>query len=1582
MIELTDVPGVVTGPDVELVSPETTNAPLDMAVLSERASKAHWALGPDSPGEDQLKNSMFNGLEGQERERAMLRYSIREDEKKREIAKQYVDSVIKSGKKVDQRDVDLIKSMTTAELNDPNTFFEKRFAETLLERTLDDAARKGVSLQNETEAGEVDAVTIAFKERVAKQEILKRQYEQVLAERKAQSWGATILDVGEALVPFTTQLDLVNAMKDAPTTSWFLGNNVGEQINHFYNLPLPEAAARLDGALKEIKEKNLFNAQTYLEMFLKFGSSERLFGNLMTVADISTVPGLTIAKTLQGIARSTNAYKNLRMATVLEAGGDIPAAGARLVFEEATAKLAGTPKGNTFKQIIDDAQPIFNPGHMTENGTAHSQQYKARLQDLLETNAEKLFDAGVVRPITIDRLIPGTQAYEAAIADAHRLFNKMYPEVNDSILAVRPIVGANTIANTDHIAVDIGTKSAEYFPHAAGAKFFAEDLYGLKPAQYSIQQNGAGYFIRMTKAIDETAPTVRNLLQTETKNSTPRGLINTFVGFLKSNEDRLPKILMDDLKLATYGASGLTKILRDVSREVGKLKDTDTFLGFVAKQRDYIDKMTKDRGRFSKDLGEFERDWINYTKRPPTEQEARAYFTYVQMNNIDWVLRNLSIYRDKSRLGLELFHFPYNGVTMKAPQIEAKMLNGVADMFQHKESAGILIWDKNTDLLSKKTNFGWRDYMGKKRLMELEKEGYKVFQLSEFGYKTLKQMPGLEDKLPKGRVTFIMAKDAESAPLNYKQIPNKPGGHVDYMDGFFVSQPEIHLARGAKNVPQYNYYGDKNAFHFTSEKQANKFTERMEVARQMLVEGKEAALENYLKGNLPFSLKGFKEQFAEFNKRDGIFDLGTPFYTRGKGQSVEDAHKISQKYQNFTNIKDSPYNIYNQNVNMQFAGKRNQTLYTIEETGSPTNPAFNFRPASLIDPIGTLDRAADNMMRGRYLDDLKIKAAERFVAEFGDALEISIQEARRDPFAALLTGKFNPAFKDAEKIAIAKNYRRSTLEFLGLKNDFDKSVDQLLNRTADAITHSKFGAKGAELVDSWTFGTIRDPIKLFRNIAFHKTMGLFNPVSFFTQINTMTHIAALAGPMVGMHSAGTSVLTWAARKNPKMLKHLDSKASSMGYWKPGQFTESFDALQRSGFWNVGGEYSMVDQFFSPKMINNMPERFLDAGTVFFREGELLTRLAAWNASYLEFRKANPTRKLKDADIKTILNRADLMTVNMSRASNASWQQGILSVPSQFLSYPIRLAEQLLGKRLTTEEKARAFLTYSIMYGVPVAAGAGVGVWPVYESFRTKLLEKGIDYDDSIVKKFFMDGLPSLILEGITGTKYDVGSRFGPGGSPIIRNVMDGKYVETLLGASGSAMKDALKTVTPFWYYALNAMNPKSDETYPITWSDLSEVLSTVSTGNQIRTMWNGIFANEYVTRNEMQVSSKITAGQGFLMGLTGTKPQEITDMWSQYGSTRNLRDHQNKAEKEAIKYFRLGIEKASEGKDADSIKYFTKAKVHMILGGFRPDQFSGVMTKAMDGYTDAIDKINMDFINGDPKRIEAWAAKAARKESK
>src|SRR5690606_30735538 len=133
---------------------------------------------------------------------------------------------------------------------------------------------------------------------------------------------------------------------------------------------------------------------------------------------------------------------------------------------------------------------------------------------------------------------------------------------------------------------------------------------------------------------------------------------------------------------------------------------------------------------------------------------------------------------------------------------------------------------------------------------------------------------------------------------------------------------------------------------------------------------------------------------------------------------------------------------------------------------------------------------------------------------------------------------------------------------------------------------------------------------------------------------------------------------------------------------------------------------------------------------------------AWNLAYMRWRAANPTKKLTDQDTAGILARAALLNGNMDRASNASWQRGVFSVPTQFWSYQVRLGEMFLGKQLTNSEKARMVTMYSILYSIPTGlavTGAGT-VWPMQEAFRKYMIENGHQYDHNKVIEAFTNGI--------------------------------------------------------------------------------------------------------------------------------------------------------------------------------------------------------------------------------------------------
>src|SRR5690606_8579321 len=276
---------------------------------------------------------------------------------------------------------------------------------------------------------------------------------------------------------------------------------------------------------------------------------------------------------------------------------------------------------------------------------------------------------------------------------------------------------------------------------------------------------------------------------------------------------------------------------------------------------------------------------------------------------------------------------------------------------------------------------------------------------------------------------------------------------------------------------------------------------------------------------------------------------------------------------------------------------------------------------------------------------------------------------------------------------------------------------------------------------------------------------------------TVTHVIGVAGPVNGWKGFEAAMAQRWAMVAPQ---HVDYIAKKIPGWKADEFKESFEWAQKSGWYRIGREVAVQSDYLDEAMVQGFGSKILEKGKWFFNEGERIVRMAAWNAAYLEWKQANPGKALNGAAAETILNRADLLSVNMTAASNSSWQRGVIGIPTQFFAYQARLAEQFLGKRLTPQEKARAFATYSIVYGIPVAMGAPTALWPMHETIKEWALQNGYEPEGPL--RFLDEGLMSVIVESLAGEQYNVSERYGPGGLPFIEDIISGDT--TILEALG------------------------------------------------------------------------------------------------------------------------------------------------------------------------------------------------------
>jgi hypothetical protein len=1119
--------------------------------------------------------------------------------------------------------------------------------------------------------------------------------------------------------------------------------------------------------------------------------------------------------------------------------------------------------------------------------------------------------------------------------------------------------------------VNLGTPESTLFDSAKQANYWARDIYKLNPEAYTIHQQGSGFHISVRMGVSEIEDATRDLL-ISTRHVTPTGVANTFLGRLRTPEDTLSVANRENRHTATHGAQELNRLAKGAADQIGTLpnKSIKRLDRFLAVQRDteYMERDVLRRGVFNQNVGEFDTAWTAMHKQPPTEQERIAYFTYVQLNDWDYMFRNVGLVRDKARQGIEEYQFIHKvldettgeSAMVKSPFIEGKIVDDIP--WTDVDDARIWVYDGKAH---SKQAFMKNGANGAERA-DVEnkiKQGYKVVQIANPVGKDLRKIAESDEV-----VHFMVVADVDRRPLSWQQLEYRPGGHVEYTHDHWVKQPVVRRAEDGRHV----YEGDQAIFNQATEAEAKKFATAMDTARVMLKDGN-PALKSYLSENLPYTVRQFQELFAEKIAADGTkvparLHIEDPIRHTTSSRNLLDAHPDLEKgYTNFENGVRSPYNLYGQ-IDKKFTNERDLTLGTVRERMNGTQPIFKLEPSKLVDPLSTMNRAMANIIRSRYLNDYKTQSVETFIQEFGDLMKVEggLAEIRKNPVYYLHNAVFETQpgspLQNA-RLAAAQNAQRAVLNLLGTNSELGRNLrwvqEDLLN-----FIYNKGGQKTSDYVAEHLLPVVQDPFRYARGVAFHAKLGLFNPVQLFLQAQTLTHVAAVSGMDNGLRgiSAATLMRRLSLTEDAKVIDHFGNMAAKLG-WKKEHFIESYTALKKTGLWNVEGEVAMKDDFFDPKLFKGAVGSFLDKGTFFFREGERLVRLTSWNAAYREWRVANPEAILDQKALSGILNRQNTLSVNMTRASAAWWQQGVMSIPTQFFSYQARLAEQFLGKRLTPAEKARAFTVYSGMYGVPTAVGAVTFAYPWYEDVRQAALERGIDVNSPGMRAL-VEGIPSTMIQMTTGNEQNFAQRYGPGGLHFFKDVFQHGKAHEIFGAAPNIIMDMTKAVAPTMKAVLSPFVPGMGD-WKMTSADAITALQEISTINNVGKAIYAFNTGQYISKNEINLGPASTA-DALMTAMLGTQPLRNTDAFILAESMKEQKSMQDAVKKEVIKNFRRALREFDQGNDGAAEKYLNNVKLQMIGAKFRPDEQSKIVSEAIDGHESFVDKMNRQHFERAP----------------
>lgn len=1262
--------------------------------------------------------------------------------------------------------------------------------------------------------------------------------------------------------------------------------------------------------------------------------------------------------------------------------------------QEAAAIDVYTRVRNEFKNLdplgdsmalIKRTVSLFSVDELGNTPFSLSRQSSDRILNALRRNATTLL--GI--PLNNSAIVRLPEAaLQKAIEEAKSVLSSTYNHANDAFLDIsfggpfgitRP---EDQLVNTTVVHLRMGMPNGQLFDNPVQAAVYGQDMYGLSANNFTILQQGNGFYINIAKSVDETLDSVRNLL-IETNNQSQGGFLNAFLGLIRTPEDILSKMTNENRKLATTAAQEVHRLMLDASKSISKnlsKREKEQLQAIWEHNRDYIDEATGDRGMFHTSIGELEDAFAERFRQMPSEKQIEAYFTYVQLNDIDYVLRNLALHRDLARIGAENVRVFYDAVdelgqaTTKSSRGFAGRLTDRIPFEDTSEDFGVWVYDS----AKKKGEFFLRSQMTREMSEDI------TTRLGTHGYKVIEVVNPLEKPLLDVAATsetihFVVTKNFENTKFDWSVLPRRPGGHVEYGDQFFVKQPRLRRST-ASGMLRHIYEGDTSILSAATGAEAKRLAIAADDARKLLKAGDEDALKRFLYQNTPWDIGTFKSFFSAKQNKDGTWtsallnldDAITWTYTGRNTSDMDHFKGTLAGYGNFFNGVRSKYNLFAQNVDKKYLGSRDPDLPRAIENGTEANPLYTLGKPRLLSPLDTLNKSLANVSRSRYMNDFKTTAVENFVNEFWSVMKTPLAELRRNPVYYFHNPVWDTETTNKTLLAAAKATRRANVMFIGAESELGSKMFWLQSKLVDKI-YQKLGQKASDYVTEKYLPTVKDPFTYARSIAFHAKLGLFNPVQLMLQAQSFVHVAAIAGPKM----AGKAAFDGLRMRQLALTENEDIIAQYARWSGAGAdlFKESYKELKNTGFYNVGGEVAWRDDVFDPDLFKGSVGTFLEKGAWFFNEGERFVRLSAWNSAFYAWREANPGVKMTNAIRNQILQRADLMSVNMTRASNAAWQEGLLSIPTQFLAFQARLAEQMLpgfSSRLTAAEKGRAFATYSAIYGVPVGAAAATAVWPYYEDVRQAALERGVHLDENALTSFHggitnsvlavlsWPGLLDAGVSTVTGKDYNINQRYGPGGTTLFKEIINGEksVVELVVGASGSIIGDMISSAEP----ATNALMSLFDkETAMPTMEDFLEVTRNISSINNVARAWMMYNQGIYMTRNGTVVTNNNTGFDAFMTGVLGTTPQGVTDTFTMLKSQKEQREVEKEAMKEVASYYRKAIREYNNGDEDLGNTYLRRAKAWLASSGIRPDKYHEVLRSAIKGHESLFNSVREDF---------------------
>lgn len=1449
-----------------------------------KAEKLNYVLGEDAPTVEQLQYSLDNGGEAGYNQQL----AFEEEQQVNRTRLEVLNEAFRHGATVE--DVQMMDPVVTPVSINPDFIIEKKYAEKISDQILtsDEDIADELDGENPVDVWEVaDQVTDisvrnAFVTDAADK--LQHQLDEDGLLTKAVGFGTM-------MIPFLSWYVKTNAVENAPTESVFVGSNLSEQITYLYNLPQSQFKQAFKQAFDDIAAISPYDALYFAEAVRRYSKSDAFMANVLE-------SGVDIAS-LVPVGAAGRAVKALRK--VPDAASLPPSKASKIAskvgLNEQSAVVDVVENTLETGQLLGDIRNaeklevllprLFSPGKVFE-GATESTTANARLKAALQANADTLRDF-VAHNSLVDRLTPEQLAERASAAfdEVKTYFNRTEDYIIDSYEVIE--AGEN-VGNVSSIAVRFGDKSGDYFKSEKGAKNWAERTLGKKTSDYEVKQEGTGFYVEVRRNIDEGGILIPS------EELPDSGWIS---GALRS-----PDYILNQSNIQARSVASQTQVILNQMLE-------QTYASFKQlSKREYedlnvlwknnvseIDPVTKQRGRFYRNMGEFDEAFYNAHNRQPTDAVREAYFTYTQLYDLDYLIRDLDLYKQKASRGFERITL---NVGDEVLEFDGKVL----------------------------TELPWDDASNSWKLRIIDGEDVKKISPRFAGKKDREYVDKLIGKgfnivRDDANATYYVTNKYKRGRIGVGNVNYRPGGHKQQAHPFYVKQPIITESGGVTR-----YSGDLTLYGARSMSEAKEIAGHFDKARQLLVDNPKQ-FKAYVQDNLAGITT--PRDLAKKFKGKSKMSLRSPIVGVREGQRSKNIVDSSKWVDNTT------VNRHNElaEVRGRYTGKKDEV--DIDVLGSENDAVFKTNGDTLMDPMRVLRNSMANIVDLRTMEDYALKSSNDYIGYFRQLLKGTDDDFRFRPLSYL----YNPQYKDgvdAGQMAQAEAVRRSVVRLLDNSNPIARSLDPLTDRLAqnllDAKVYKDFNTAKEHL------STMTNVDRFLRKGAFNLKLGLFNFRQLTLQTSAVLQAWAIS-PVSAMKAGRMTVFFPFVRmaKDDDMIMQMAKWAEKRGSgWKAEDAFEAIIEFRKSGFWEVGGDVAYLDDFATPKMRNVIPGTDKVDHAYFFNQGERNARWVAWMTAYDEWKSGKLVgryglqkggkmdRRVREG----LLQRAKDLTGNMTRESNAAWQKGWLSPVTQFMGYQMRMTEQMLSPRkLTSSERLRLITTMGGLYGVGVPAGAvALGIVPGTDVLRQTLMGAGIEYDDTM-GEFLVDGMISEMWEYVFDAELDFSSSFGPGGLPTFYDLLreDSTWTDLVLGASGGIALDIWKDSQPLLYSLWAMTNPEAPD-FPIMPKDVIDILRNASSVNNAYKVQNALTVQKILSQNETYIAD-ISVGEAMSSFFSGAPLEKEGRGFTALSILKGRRDSEKALMKDATKAYKRAWT-ALQNDDIESFRRWTsRAKIYM-----------------------------------------------------